>query len=394
MDIVYYTRPSFLDPAFSKIEALSQILNVHLFIELSPEGWRSAIFDISNQELASGVHDGVSFLERVFPSSLHKYWKRCASVSLVVHTCSKSIHPKTWRVSYQAMKYIKKLNPDVFHLDDISLRLAPLLFTLKGVPFVLNIHDAKAHSGEHNWRTEIARWLTIRKVQQFILHSNFSRNQFLQHYDVPESRVTMIPLGIYDIYREWLTSEIPEEPNTVLFFGRISPYKGVEVFVKAAELVSTSIPNVRFIIAGKAIQGYSLPNLPQLKNGSVFEIYPEYLSNTQVATLISRSSLVVCPYLDASQSGVILTAYAFNKPVIATDVGGLPEYVWEGKTGRIIQPNDPTALADAIVNMLSKKTAENSSPAVYDMLRKNELSWDNSAEETRRIYEKVIQSHN
>jgi glycosyltransferase involved in cell wall biosynthesis len=391
MRVVYYSRPPYFDTFLPKIEALSKKVELHVILEISPESWQSGLFDVSKQLIGAGVHEGVGFLDHFFVPALHKYWQRCASVSIVVHTHPKSIHPKAWWISHQVMNRIEKLHPDVFHLDDISLRLAPMLFELKEVPLVLNIHDAQAHSGEHNWRTDLARWLSFGRTRHFILHSNFSRNQFLKRYAIPETRVTMIPLGILDIYRDWVTSEIPEERKTVLFFGRISPYKGVEVFIKAAELVSDLMPGCRFVIAGRAINGYSLPELPQLSQGNVFEIYQQYLSNTQVANLVSRSSLVACPYLDASQSGVILTAYAFNKPVIATNVGGLSEYVWEGKTGSIVAANDPEALAKAIINMLGDRAGQYFSRSAFEALRNDELNWGKIAEKTLKVYEKILE---
>jgi glycosyltransferase involved in cell wall biosynthesis len=291
------------------------------------------------------------------------------------------------------MRYISELKPDIFHLDDVSLRLAPLLFQLGRTLMVLNVHDAEQHFGEHNWRSDLARRLTFKRVSQFILHSSFSRHQFLNRYAVREDSVSMVPLGIYDIYREWLTDEMQEQPKTILFFGRISPYKGIDVYIRAAEIVSAKIPLCRFIIAGRTIRGYKLPVIPELQQGCIFEVHERYLSNNEVARFITQSSMVVCPYLDASQSGVILTAYAFNKPVIATNVGGLPEYVWEGRTGTIVPPNDANALANAIIAALSNKSTELSSSTVYDALRKNELSWTKGAETTVQIYETITRSH-
>jgi glycosyltransferase involved in cell wall biosynthesis len=339
------------------------------------------MFDIQEQTISPGVHDAIPFLNHSALKSLEKYWKRCASISIVVHTCPKSMHPKTWRTSRHAVNYIRNLKPDIIHLDDISLRLAPMLIGLKKIPLVLNIHDAHSHSGEGNWRKDIARYLTFRKVKQFI-----------KRYKISGEKVTSIPLGILDMYREWLMPEMKEQPDTILFFGRISPYKGIDVYIRAADIVSTEIPQCKFIIAGKRIAGYQIPNLPQLKNGCTFEVRERYISNTEVAELMAQSSLVVCPYLDASQSGVVLTAYAFNKPVIVTNVGGLPEYVWEGKTGFIVPPNDPERLAETIIKYLRKRSSLKNRNESMNELRKNELSWNRSAERTAEIYEKILRA--
>jgi len=388
--VVYVTRPSFLDLSLLTVEALSEIVKVHFCIEISPESWQSGLLDVEKPEIDAGVHDGVSFLERSFPSSFQKYWNKCASISLIVYTNRRSIHPDTWLVTHQAMKHIRKIQPAIVHFDDVSLRLALGLFELNNFPIVLNIHDAEAHSGEHNWRKDLSRWIAFRKTKRFILHSNFSRKIFLERYKVLNSKVTMIPLGIYSIYREWAAAEMPEEPKTVLFFGRISPYKGVEVFIKAATLVAASTFNCRFIIAGKPITGYSLPSLPQLENGNRFEIYQNYLENTEVAQILSRSSFVVCPYLDASQSGVILTAYAFNKPVIASNIGGLPEYVLNNETGFLVPPGDPHALSESIKELLLNPSKRSGMVRKIMQRERSDLNWDVIARSIVNVYEKIV----
>jgi glycosyltransferase involved in cell wall biosynthesis len=88
----------------------------------------------------------------------------------------------------------------------------------------------------------------------------------------------------------------------------------------------------------------------------------------------------------------VLTAYAFNKPVIVTNVGGLPEYVWEGKTGFIVPPNDPERLAETIIKYLRKRSSLKNRNESMNELRKNELSWNRSAERTAEIYEKILRA--
>ena len=107
--------------------------------------------------------------------------------------------------------------------------------------------------------------------------------------------------------------------------------------------------------------------------------------------MIPRQStllVIVCPYTDASQSGVVLTAYAFGKPVVATRVGGLPEYVEDGVTGLLVPPRNPQALAEALVRLLRDPDTQRT---LSQGIRHNEaLSWESIIKRTISVYEQVL----
>lgn len=389
--IVYYSRPCFFDSFLPRIRALSTLVELHPIIELSPEGWNSSFFDLPQKKVEKVILNAKEFLADYFPNAIQKYWQNCISFTMVVHSHAKSLHPKSWEVSYYAIKQILKINPDILHLDDVSLRFAPLLWKIKKIPVILTIHDPRPHLGEENWRTTIARMFTFNKTRHFILHSQFSRNQFLAIFPKKAQMVSAIPLGALHIYRELSKALIQEQSfPCVLFLGRISPYKGVEVFIKAAEIASQKIARCTFLIAGKPLQGYKISPLPSLENQCSVQIHAKYLTNTEVAEFIRQSWLVVCPYLDATQSGVVLTAYAFGKPVVATRVGGLPEYVYHGKTGLLIPPGDPHALAEAIIDLLQNPEKRYQMKKTIQQLARTDLSWSRIAEQTVEVYEKAL----
>lgn len=121
-------------------------------------------------------------------------------------------------------------------------------------------------------------------------------------------------------------------------------------------------------------------------NDSVFEIHNEFVPDDLVAALFQRSTLVVLPYTEMSgMSGVLNVAYAFGKPVVVSDVGGLDEAVEHGKTGLLVPPRDPQALADAIIQLLVD-------PDLKMIMQKNvkrkaeELSWSSVAKKTMEVY--------
>jgi glycosyltransferase involved in cell wall biosynthesis len=216
-------------------------------------------------------------------------------------------------------------------------------------------------------------------IRKFFLHNETQKSEFINYYHIALERIICIPLGCYDIYRNWEVGEVDQTRKTVLFFGRLSPYKGIENFILASQKVSTQVKNVRFVIAGEAIKGYSLPPLPLLQNGCDFELRNDYISVDEQVKLFEQASIVVCPYIEATQSGVVLTAYAFGKPVIATAVGGLPEYVKDAKSGILVEPGDINLLAKAILQVMDSESLQNSLKVGVNLLAQNELNWENIA---------------
>jgi glycosyltransferase involved in cell wall biosynthesis len=116
-----------------------------------------------------------------------------------------------------------------------------------------------------------------------------------------------------------------------------------------------------------------------------------YISNARLVQLLASALVVVCPYVDATQSGVVLTAFAFEKPVVATRVGGLPEYVQDGQTGLLIPPRDPVALAQALIQVLTTPVLENGlRNTIAQLGRSGRLDWARTAHDTLAVYKELV----
>jgi glycosyltransferase involved in cell wall biosynthesis len=155
--------------------------------------------------------------------------------------------------------------------------------------------------------------------------------------------------------------------------------------IQAVPLISDKIPNVKVVIAGSG----DFIEKDIIEKSPYFEIYNYFIAEEEVGKYFQRASLVVLPYIEGTQTGVIPIAYAFKKPVVVTNVGSIPEVVDEGVTGYIVPPKDPNALANAIIKLLNndplrKQMGENA----YKKMG-NELSWDFIAGETCKIYNEV-----
>lgn len=286
------------------------------------------------------------------------------------------------------LKYILTINPDIVH---ITIR-HPLIFTvfpflsIKKIPVVLTVHDILPHPGEKFlYLSNISSYISMRYCKKIFVHGNKLKSELISQ-KVPENKIKVIPHGDYSFFSK-NKEVIPEEENTILFFGRIMEYKGLEYLIQAEPLISKNISNFKIIIAGEGdFSKYS----SMIKNESSFRIINEYISEDEVATLFQSSSLVVLPYTEASQSGIVPIAYTFKKPVIATNVGSLNEVVFDGVTGYIVPPRDTYSLADSISKLLKNKSLR------YDMGNKGykfaseELSWDSIAKNTIETYKEIV----
>lgn len=130
-------------------------------------------------------------------------------------------------------------------------------------------------------------------------------------------------------------------------------------------LIRKELPDIHLIIAGDF--GNSYPEYQTLINDlklDCLSIINEYIPDTDVEYYFSACDLVVLPYESATQSGVIQIAYGFDKPVVVTDVGGLPEVVTNNKTGYIIPPCDSISLSNAVIDF-SRKTEQPTFPLIF-----------------------------
>ncbi len=327
------------------------------------------------------------------PAVWQEYFRDTASVHFLGYTRERMLTVATvrenWRVSNEVVGLVESLSPDVIHFDDLSLRTLGIIFRIKrhfpNTPLVLTLHDPNFHSGEKSRKGEIARKAVLRAFDTFILHSQFSKDLFCKKYGVSGDRVAVIPLGYLPILGVPGTEPAAEErANQVLFWGRLSPYKGVEDLGQAAAAIQKEIPEVKIIVAGRPENGYLPPD--SIAGVPYVEKIFRYLPNRELVRLIQESTVVVAPYRDATQSGVILTAFAFGKPVVATHVGGIPEVVEPGKTGLLVPPGNPAALAEALIGILRDKGNRSRMKQAIQEKGEREFSWASIAQEMTRVY--------
>ena len=282
----------------------------------------------------------------------------------------------------EIIKQTKAFNPDIIHYQVHNPLLCAVLPLLRGCPHVATIHDVKPHPGEDSMfhRGAISYKALLyysRKYSDHIfVHGNNLKKDMMENFSVPGGKVHAMPMGEHEVepFTRYENKDLQEDGNTILFFGRIHAYKGLDYLIKAEPFITREVPDAKIIIAGTGEDFTRYEMI--MENREKFIVHNYLIPYDEGAALFQRSSVVVLPYIEASQSGVVTTAYGFGKPVIVTDVGSIPEIVDEGKTGFIVSPMNPEALAGAIVRLLKNNDQRKSMGKNALKKLKTDLSWD------------------
>jgi glycosyltransferase involved in cell wall biosynthesis len=279
---------------------------------------------------------------------------------------------------------VQKESPDIIHFQSTQLWTSLFLPFLRKYKMVTTIHDVTPHTGTKKYHKIVSRNRLAKYSDAIIVHGKKAKEDLMNQNIKKKCHV--IPHGDYSFFTNYIQNDI-KELNSVLFFGNILDYKGLKYLIKAEPLITEKIPDVKIVIAG---EGNFKKYRNLIKNVNKFEIHNQFISDENVPILFQRAKIVVLPYIEGTQSGIIPIAYAFKKPVVATDVGSIPEVVDTGKTGFIVTPRDEKALADAIIRLLKDdKLRKDMGENAYKKM-KEELSWGKIAEKTIEVYKEVI----
>lgn len=302
-----------------------------------------------------------------------------------------------FRMLREIITVIRQVNPEVIHIQANGHRLFYLLLPLlpRKTALINTIHDPVKHTGDVASRVisdEATIYWCRKYTDAYIVHGNVLRESLATSYRLDISIIHSVHHGHFGIYKRLQSGQAKEVPLSVLFFGRIWEYKGLKYFIEAANLLSDRYPEARFHIvgAGDDIGKY----VEQINAPENFDIVNERVSIEHVGKYFQQCTVVVLPYIDATQSGVIPVAYAYGKPVIASNVGAISEVVDDGKTGFLVPPRDAKALAEKIALFLENPRLSSDMKDDIAKMINGKLSWDVIAKETFDVYTKTLLNHN
>lgn len=237
-----------------------------------------------------------------------------------------------------------------------ELWLAVFAWIMRAIPVVGTMIVPQPNVGA-NFSPSLSRLINklLAGGSDIVVVNGEDQVDFVQNlYRIPTNRLAFVPLNARTTAVKWSLHKDVERPGTILFFGAARHHKGLEYLIRAQPIITRQVPWANILISA---HGNELNRCRMMiKDDSKFEIHEGYASGEEMASLFQRASLVTLPYLSASTSGVLMIAYSFGKPVVATKVGCLPEYVKDGTTGILVDPANEEQLAEAIIRLLSDNT--------------------------------------
>jgi glycosyltransferase involved in cell wall biosynthesis len=273
---------------------------------------------------------------------------------------------------------------DVVHFQWLTVQPLDVHLLPRGRPLVLTAHDVIPREPRPGQIAATRR--LVNRMDRVVVHSQHGAARLRDELGLADERIRVIPHGAFDHLTRIEDSRLPAELDggggrlVVLFFGLLRPYKGVDVLLEAFR----SVDGAELWIAG-------MPRMPleplRAAAGPNVRFVPRFVTDDEIPALFRRADVVVLPYREIDQAGVLYTALAFGKPLVLSRVGGFPEL---GDVARLVEPGDAVGLADAL-NALVADPAERerlASAAAY--AAHHEYGWDDIARRHVELYEELV----
>ncbi len=273
------------------------------------------------------------------------------------------------------------------------------LLHLVGCRVVYTAHNPFPHELKPKHIKKYAR--IYHTVDHIIGLANYTRDQIVSRFGIPPVKISVIPHGDFDAlfsqygFNKALAKKVrdkADDKKIIAFLGNIRPYKGLDYFIEAMPLIKQRLPESFFLVAGSVLIGDE-KNLKRklAENCKPDELWTDirFLPVEDLKAYLAVTNVLVQPYVSASQSGNTAMAYAAGIPVISTNVGGLGEMTDDGKTGYVIAPEDPNAIAEAVAKCFTNDNYTNMSRNARKAVAE-QYSWGKIARQTVLAYQQAL----
>lgn len=381
MKIAYIGKMQLSDADLSYLNSAQKLSDITYIMEVTPRFMKGPAYNIGKIY----PHSGVFKATEAYPE-FEKY-SRIIDVDkfYVVNTCGKFWQLKAFWTNFLLLLFLIRNKFDVIHLTWPANVYEFIIYMLKR-KIILTVHDPFPHTGLDTRIVRLRRKVAFRCVPHFIILNKAQREKFLSFYHLPSSAVIDSRLSCYTYLNmvEQDMTTVPEQ-KYILFAGKISKYKGVEYLLEAMKKVHDTFPDIKLVVAGGGKYHFDISEYAALP---YIDIRNRFIPDEELVALMNKTQFMVCPYTDATQSGVIMSSFTFGTPVIATRVGGLPEMLGNGKYGMLVKEKDTDALYLGICSLLSdeEQLADYRKEIAKDYTSDGYLSWKTIAEELRESY--------
>jgi glycosyltransferase involved in cell wall biosynthesis len=356
--------------------------NVDLFFCFAQNKKAESILDFSDKTISTGFTD-YDKTEELLGKEIKNYLKDISAVQFFIF---QNLKIKSFKNLLLAKTLANRLKQyDIIHFNGVHGTLPFLIYFLRRKKLIFTIHDIHSHTGERtkfNFSEKLNRFI-LKSKYPVIVQNLLDFKKVKKQYYRDNDKFKFIPFGELEIYREFIDDRQEITKSDLLFFGRISPYKGIEYLISAIEILRGKGIHYRTIIAGNGEIYFDDKKLNELD----ILLINKHISNAELVALIKNTKIVVCPYTDATQSGVALTAFAFNKPVIASLVGSFPEVVKDGITGALVKPRNAEELAGKIQLLLNDPGLLNKMDLnIQSFNNSGNYSWNRISNQVKELY--------
>lgn len=279
---------------------------------------------------------------------------------------------------------------DVLHYQWLTSEGIDVHLLPRSRPLVLTAHDIVPRTPRPGDVSAMPRLLE--KMDAVIVHSGHGARRLHEELGADPARVHVIEHGAFD-YLTRLDREEPLPPElaavdktVILFFGLIRPYKGVDVLLDAF----ADVPDAELWVVGMPHMDLApLRELAARARGTV-RFVPRFVDEHEIPGYFRRADVVVLPYREIDQSGVLYTALAFGKALVLSAVGGFEEVADGGRVARIVPPDDRDALAEVLSQLASKPELRVQLERAAARAAAEKYSWDSVGERTLALYEQLL----
>jgi D-inositol-3-phosphate glycosyltransferase len=325
---------------------------------------------------------------------------------------------KLWKLlDYYAklIRYAARSDPKVLHIlwnnkiEVFDRTILMLYYKVVGKKIAFTAHNVNQarRDAKDSWLNRATLRIQYQLCDHIFVHTQKMKEELCQDFGVAEKAVTVIRHPVNDAFPDTALTPagakrrlgLRDDEKAILFFGRIRPYKGIEYLLDSFRLLSSDErAKYRLIVAGEPKRGsedylHKIQESVQrdFKQGQVI-LRIQFIPDEEMEVYLKGADVLVLPYKEIFQSGVLFLAYSFGLPVVATDVGSFREEIVEGSTGFLCQPGDPADLAKAIEIYFTSDLFRNLGvrrQVVKDYAHANH-SWHAVAELTFKAYTKML----
>jgi D-inositol-3-phosphate glycosyltransferase len=312
------------------------------------------------------------------------------------------------------MRYAARSKPKLLHIlwnnkiEWFDRTILMMYYRALGKRVALTAHNVNQarRDAKDSLLNRITLRVQYRLCDHIFVHTHKMKDELCRDFGVAEKAVTVIRHPINNAFpdTDLTPSEakrrlgLRDDEKAVLFFGRIRPYKGIEHLLAAFRPLAADHSNYRLIIAGEPKKGSEeyREEIEQVVNRNFapgrIVLRIQFIPDQEMEIYLKGADVLVLPYKEIFQSGVLFLAYSFGLPVVATDVGSFREEIVEGSTGFLCQPGDPAELAKAIEKYFASDLYRNLKvrrQVLKDYADANH-SWNAVADLTRNAYAEML----